>query len=303
MLIASAGTANRVQVVLSSNVFVGALRALALAAAAAPEVLVRPSRREPVFAQALMASVQDHAVCRSVRFVSELTPEPGDVIHLYGSNQTIVGICAHLPDDVLVRAHGSGLGVAVIGADADLSLAAAALAADMVPFDQHGCLSPRVALVAAGRGAALGRAVGQALEGWNQRVAPGRFEREELGERTRYRDIVAAVGEVVAAGESVIGIAQAWGPPIVPPPGRNLHIVQCDDAQAAQRWIEPIARHVAAIGVAGSAEDETVASVVRRLPKARLSWLGAMQRPPFDGPVDQRYGVALAPRHVRQLLE
>src|SRR3954465_7334328 len=45
-LVERAGDASRVGVILSSNVFVAALRAIALARAAAPKVVVRPSRRD-----------------------------------------------------------------------------------------------------------------------------------------------------------------------------------------------------------------------------------------------------------------
>src|SRR2546423_14849821 len=52
-LIARAGDTPRVTVILSANVFVGALRAIAFARAAAPRIVVRPSKRDPMFAHAL----------------------------------------------------------------------------------------------------------------------------------------------------------------------------------------------------------------------------------------------------------
>jgi hypothetical protein len=53
-LVAGAGNASHIVVILSSNVFVAALRAVAIARAASPVVVVRPSRREPHFARALV---------------------------------------------------------------------------------------------------------------------------------------------------------------------------------------------------------------------------------------------------------
>src|SRR5689334_18135589 len=48
-LVKRAGDASKVVVILSSNVFVGALRAIAIARAASSDVTVRPSRRDPAF--------------------------------------------------------------------------------------------------------------------------------------------------------------------------------------------------------------------------------------------------------------
>src|SRR5262245_31998955 len=61
-LVASAGDASKVTVVLSSNVFVGALRAIAIARAASTHVVVRPSRRDPVFARALVEAASDPSI-------------------------------------------------------------------------------------------------------------------------------------------------------------------------------------------------------------------------------------------------
>ncbi len=58
-LAASAGAAKHVVVILSANVFVAALRAIAIARAASPSVVVRPSRREPHFARALVEAAAD----------------------------------------------------------------------------------------------------------------------------------------------------------------------------------------------------------------------------------------------------
>src|SRR5690242_6220298 len=54
-LVERAGDAPAVAVILSANVFIGALRAVALARAASEDVVVRPSRRDPAFARALVA--------------------------------------------------------------------------------------------------------------------------------------------------------------------------------------------------------------------------------------------------------
>jgi hypothetical protein len=68
----------------------------------------------------------------------------------------------------------------------------------------------------------------------------------------------------------------------IPPPGRHLVIVPAGDLDAVAAMLAPLARHVVAVG----SDDLDVARVAP--PHARRSLLGAMQRPPFDGPVDLR---------------
>src|SRR5271165_4913288 len=53
-LVEAVTQAAHVHVILSANVFIAPLRALALARAAAPRVTLRPSPRDPVLAQALV---------------------------------------------------------------------------------------------------------------------------------------------------------------------------------------------------------------------------------------------------------
>lgn len=56
------GDPGAVYVILSANVFVAPLRAIAIARAASARVVVRPSRREPTFARALAFVARDPAI-------------------------------------------------------------------------------------------------------------------------------------------------------------------------------------------------------------------------------------------------
>ena len=126
------------------------LRAIAFGCATAAEVLVRPSRRDPVVAElALTALAEDPAFAdaggRASR-VGEVTPEDlraGDELHVYGSDEAVGSYAARLASGARLRAHGAGFGAALVGPECDVSAAAEALARDVVPFDQRGCLSPR----------------------------------------------------------------------------------------------------------------------------------------------------------------
>jgi hypothetical protein len=289
-LVAAAGEAPSVQLVLSANVFVGALRAIALAAAAAPRVLVRPSRREGVFAAALLDSIEDRGVRESIRIVADLAPcEPGEQVHLYGSDDAVRQICEGLPRGTLVRAHATGMGIALVGARVDLAHAAERLARDIVPFDQRGCLSPRIAIAIgpASRARALAVEVARSLAEWSARVPTGRLDPLEREQRTRFRDLATVTGEVVEGVEGVVAVVPAVSELVVPPPGRNLAVVACADASAAATSAAPLGRYVTALGCC-AAPEEVLPMVAGPFARVRNSELGVMQRPPFDGPVDLR---------------
>jgi Acyl-CoA reductase (LuxC) len=286
-LVARAGDAPEVHVILSANVFTGALRAVALARAAAPAVTVRPSRRDPWFARALVRELGLPAV----RLAEELPPErlAAGEIHVYGRDATIAAVRAAARPGVRVVGHGAGMGVAWIGADDDLAVAAEALARDVVPFDQRGCLSPRVALVAgdAARASAFAAALDDRLAAWELRVPRGALSSDEDAARARWLETLAFAGEVHARPAHAVAVAPEGAPLTVPVPGRNVHIAPIADAASAAALLVPFAHAVVAVG----ANDPAAARLFA--PRhARISPLGRMQRPPLDGPVDGRAGDA-----------
>ncbi len=263
----------RVHVILSSNVFVGALRAIAIARAASESVTVRPSSREPHFAAALVRAI-DHP---DVQLSSEAFSE-GE-IHVYGRDETIAEVTRAAARGVLVRGHGAGLGVALIDAVADLRRCARSLVRDIVPFDQRGCLSPRVVFVAgAQRSADFCAALHEELEDAESRIPRGWLEDHEAEELERYASTVAYAGSLFRGGKNAVGRSTTL---IVPPPGRHVHVVELSEGQGPV--MDPIARWVVAVGASELSWARTLAPA-----HARVSELGRMQRPPLDGPVDLR---------------
>ncbi len=282
-LVEGAGDASSVHVILSSTVFVGALRALALARAAAPRVTVSPSRREPSFARALALAAADPALtveeARAVESVVE-----GE-IHVYGRDATIASVRARAVKGVRVRGHGAGLGVACVSSGADLDAAAAALAADVIPFDQRGCLSPRLVLVQGGapRGEALATKLDAALALAEACVPRGELAPDEVRDAARYESALAFAGRVWRGAAHLVGLAPRGAPVILPPEGRHVHVAVVSGAEGARELLAPIARFVSAIGFDDPAFG---ASVVDHA--VRTSPLGRMQKPALDGPVDLR---------------
>ena len=213
-LVERAGDHPRVAVVLSANVFVGALRAIAIARAASDDVVVRPSRRDPAFARALVdeANRLGDAHLRIADDLDIGSVEDGE-IHVYGRDETIAEMRKRARPTVRLRGHGSGMGVAWISADADIERAARGLADDVVVFDQRGCLSPRIALVLGdeARASALADALHAELERLEVSIPRGAVPAEEraagaaapVPDRARRRLRVARGGDEAAraAGE------------------------------------------------------------------------------------------------------
>ena len=280
-LVDSAGDARHVHVILSANVFVAALRALAVARAAAPRVTVHPSSRDPVLARALVAAAGDPAIT----CVTDRRGAGADRIDVYGRDETIAAVKADVPG-VEVRGHGAGLGVALVTSPS--TEAAEALASDVVPFDQRGCLSPRVVLVAAELqvAEAFARALHGSLEAWGARVPRGSLLDAERSEAARWRDSMAFAGGLWEGEGHAVGLGP--GDPrttalAIPPPGRHVLVVPVSGTDEARAVLAPFARFVVTVGGDDAARVAAIAP-----PAARLSALGAMQRPPLDGPVDRR---------------
>jgi len=285
-LVTAAGTAEHVHVILSANVFVAPLRAIALARAAAGRVTVRPSPRDPSLTRALVdeiAAAGDLAVTLSdERDVATLA---AGEIHVYGRDATIAAVRARARATVLVRGHGAGMGVAVVSRGADLEAAARALARDIVAFDQRGCLSPRVVLTLGvpGRARELGEALHAALRAQGELVPRGTLSLDERADARRWRDASAFAGTIWDAPDHAVALAPEGAYLPVAPPGRHIGVVPVASSAAAVAALDPVARFVVAVGTDDPASVADVAPA-----HARVSRLGAMQRPPLDGPVDRR---------------
>lgn len=284
-LCASVPSAPRAHVLLGANVFVAAHRAIALALAASPAVFVRPSRREREMARLLSSAAPG-----LFEVVAALAPAPGDLVFAYGRDETLDALREDLPRGVELLAYGSGFGLAVVDAATEevssrLDDVARACAIDVAAFDQRGCLSPRAVLVLGPREGARRFAVSlaAALSAMEIQVPLGRVEPEEIEAAVRYRDTWLVAGEVFPAGRGAVGLDDHTRPLAVPPSGRFVHVRWTPDLDAiGAEWRS----QVTAVGIAG---DAGLAARVRApFPGARVSALGEMQSPAFDGPVDRR---------------
>lgn len=276
-------SAPRAWVLLSANVFVAPLRAIALALASSASVVVRPSRREPSVAELLREGCPG-----AFRLVDALAPAPGEHVWAYGRGPTLEHLRRAFPGGVVLHAHGPGLGVAVIeqgGSALPIAEQTARLAQDAMAFDQRGCLSPRLALLRGSRPWAeqWAQQLATSLARFEQRIPRGTLAPEEASASLRYRDTMAYSGTYWPAGKGGVGFAPEGEQLVLPPPARIVHAVLVDEPLRA---LESINEQLTCVGAAVSRELHV--KLARGLPSARLCALGEMQRPPFDGPVDRR---------------
>ncbi len=276
-LVTTTPEAPAAHVLLSGNVFVAALRALAIGVASSTRVRVRASRRDPALAEALHAGAPD-----LFELVPKLEPAPGEHFWGYGSDETLGDVRASLPSGVWFHAHGAGFGAVVVEPNTFSEADARAIALDTALFDQRGCLSPRVVCVAGEhrRAQDVARSLAAALARLELELPSGPRDALTQAEQRRDRDAAAYAFELHDAGLGWVSVSDAFA---LPAANRNLHVMACADPVAALR---PFASHVTNV----SCNDERLRGSLREeLAGARLVALGEMQRPPLDGPVDLRH--------------
>jgi hypothetical protein len=289
LLVARAGTAARVHVVLSANVFTGVVRAVALAMAAAPSVVVRPSSREGVLAPLLLRALVDQGGEAPFELSKGLDPLPGDHVHVYGRRETLAAIAAKCLPGVTVRGHGPGFGVAVVGGSAGVAREEAErLSWDIVAFDQRGCLSPRLALVegSADDAAQFAYCLTGELDQREEEVPRGTLSEEERRDASLYRQTMTAVGGLRGGASFAIGLDLEPRGLVLPPAGRHVHVARLQSPADIDRLLGPYRDAITCIGVANQGLDAS--RLAAFAPGARILLLGNMQRPPLDGPVDLR---------------
>ena len=291
-LCAAVTSAPAVHVLLSANVFVGAHRALALALASSAAVSVRPSQRESV-----MVELLERGAPGLFSIVEQLAPRAGDHVWAYGRDETLAELRRTLTPGCVLHAHGAGFGVAVleeaalgrtgppVSADALARQLAEHLALNVSLFDQRGCLSPRVLLFDGSRQAfeRFGRLLASALDDMEADCPRGRLDRAERADARRVADTTLMAGSLLTAGRGWVALVDDGAGALLPPPGRHIVMVRTDSPLT---WLTSHGASITAVGT--SVTDRTHAAIGDALPWARRSTLGAMQSPPFDGPVDGR---------------
>jgi hypothetical protein len=278
-LVASVVPCHAAHVLLSSNVFTSALRAIALAIAQSSQVFVRPSRREATFARLL-----HEAAPEAFTIVQELRPLAGDHLWAYGSDETMAAISGSPWPDVVLHAHGYGYGILAVSApevlsDSDFT----AMAIDICAFDQRGCLSPKLALVCGNEKSVemFAMRLSGALEQLSETMPIGHLADAELAARARHRELWRYLGTCFESAAALVTLDVEQGPATLAPGCRSMHIRRVDDL------VPELLAQEAMLTSVGTSEPD-IRSLSGTLPRARVTHFGRMQRPPLDGPADRR---------------
>lgn len=273
---------SRAHVVLSANVFVAALRAIAIALASSSRVRVRASRREPLTARLLQMAAPG-----SFELVTSLDVRSGEHLWAYGSDASLTEIERSLAPGAVLHAHGDGFGVFVIDASTTMSASDLdAMALDIAAFDQQGCLSPRFVLFEGSNANAIEFAE-HLLEAMNriERALPiGNVDTSGLAARARYRETWRYLGTVFENSGGLVSVdleRYVWG--VAPGCYRAIHVRTVEEVGVE------LTTHARFITNVGRKPDRRLSALLETtVPLARQSAFGTMQRPPLDGPADRR---------------
>lgn len=281
-LVEATAPCSQAHVVLSANVFVAALRAIAIALASTSHVKVRASRREP-----LTAGLLQMAAPGSFELVTTLDVRSGEHLWAYGSDASLTEIERCLAPGAVLHAHGDGYGVLVVNRSTTMSESDFdAMALDIAAFDQQGCLSPRFVLFEGSNRSALEFAE-HLLEAMTriERVLPvGNAVASGLDARARYRETWRYLGTVFESSGGLVSVDlehYVWG--VAPDCYRAIHVRTVEELDVE------LTTHAHSITNVGRKPDQRLSALLETtVPLARQSAFGTMQRPPLDGPADRR---------------
>jgi acyl-CoA reductase-like NAD-dependent aldehyde dehydrogenase len=274
--------------VLASNVPCLAIPAIALGCLAGAAVVVKSGRGDTVSAPALRRALDalDPDLARRVvtaywpggsADVEDRVLGRADVVVASGSDASMAALARRAGPRL--RAHGARTSVAVVRDDAD-DAGVAALADDVVLYEQRGCLSPTTVFVVGDACRFAERLYGALI------VAGQRLPRavRTTAERAAHR---VAIEEARFAGATIFdgaeGTVVAGERGLEPIGQRTVGVRPLRSAADLAAAIEP--GTIECVGVAGLALD---VEALRRAGVARVCPLGRMQRPRLDWPRGQR---------------
>jgi Acyl-CoA reductase (LuxC) len=290
-MLAAAIPSKHALVVLSANVFVASHRALALALAglhSGGTLQVKLSRREPGFAAGLLGHAIIPDVELLVREDFQACNLDLDAAYLYGSDATLATLRDRLlaakatGRTLMIGAHGAGLGLAWAHRRPSPD-ELGALAHDVAAFRQQGCLSPRLV--------AYEGTLHEAQHGANQLLGAMEEVRAELGvtalPRSQADQYANMLGQFLRKGASrILLLDQDARCPLLEP-GYALVLLYGDRASLLAR-LASMQASITCVGVQMHEDDELRADLASAFSRARYTQWGKMQKPLFDGPVDQR---------------
>lgn len=319
----AARTREVIGVVLAGNVFVAALRGIALPLLAGAQVIAKTASNESAFARAFRAALATAAPSLSPRLAlvdfsrddhvaASAFCRGVDALSIYGSDETVERLRALSSQGPAPRAkgdggtgkaraaaprivpHGHGISAAYICRSQLQSRehalrAAERLALDIAAYDQHGCLSPHFVCVEQGstvdphQFAQLLAA--EALPALAQLLPPSAATMHEQAAHLQWQATAAIRGELYAHDTHAVSFEE---PPARPSPGgRRIGVYACSGHAGLRELLTPFAAHLKCIGVAGDKRERAAISyLLQRFCQASVCRSGEMQTPAFDAWAD-----------------
>ncbi len=277
---------SRVLILLPSTVFAAAWQAATAVWLAGLCPVLKPSRREPVFACLLAASVRAIAGRRlPIEAVSPAVRRPAAFrkIIAYGSDRTLAALEAG-PKNRRVIAFGSRISAAFLGARAAIPGAARRAAWDAVLYDTQGCLSPQCFFVEDDRGGRralrFAAALAEEMRQMDRRlpvkpVAEEAFEQESFWQRWQFR---ASQQRARIFSNRVVFHDE----PLFEPGGlrRVVFVTSVSRAADLPRRLGAWAARLSTVAGADAGDMATLARLFRGRPDVRLCEIGRMHQPP-----------------------
>lgn len=193
-----------------------------------------------------------------------------------------------------IIAHGHGLSAAyvaqsVLQSSEQAAHAAERIALDIAAYDQRGCLSPHFVLVEPGATitpqAFAQLLAAQALPALAQLLPPGDATLDEQADRMQWQATAAVRGELYAHATHAVSFEPAPARPS--PGGRLISVYACESQAQLRELLEPFAKHLKCLGVAGSkAERTSISDQLKAFCTAQVCRSGEMQTPAFDAWAD-----------------
>jgi len=274
-------------VVLASNVPGLAVQSLLPALLAGRPLLLRSSRREPLFAPALVDALVAREPALADAFAAVSWPSADDRLTAaafdgtrrllaYGDDAALGSLAARFGERIVTL--GPRASVGLLAGDADLLSAGRAFARDIALLDQRGCLSVQaVYVVGDARELAAALAFGLALE--HRRLPPGPAEPAIAARVQQLRGEAALSGRLIDDLPTVAGtVVIADGLDFEPVPGlRTVRVHRVGALEDALAALDAWRGRLQGAALAG---EEAVArgdEIAGRLELARVAAAGALQ--------------------------
>lgn len=272
---------------LARSVATGPLRSIFAAFARSPErLVVRPSSKQTAVVKLVVERLSANGAV-GICLQTERNFDGYDVVIAFGSDETIARVAEAMPHQSVLEAYPHGYGVQLVDASVLKAADVRELAWDWAAYDGHGCLSPVIAFVA---GATMLQTIDLVAQVYAALSAIEQdFSRQQadlawrVHERNwRSQTAAGALLSRVGTSHSVHVMEFAQGIERAFSIGSRNVVLCLADREKAAVWIDQHARGITALGCSGGDWKLSMSG------GARVSLIGKMQDPVFDGEADQR---------------